>query len=457
MSEEQINNNSENNKKEIEEKKSLFYKTGFLNNINISSPTINKDYWEFSNFRFNKKYDLIGNGTYGNIYLSHNKLDNKPYAIKLIEKKNLSLLNCPIELIYKEISIQIQINHPNIIKLYSYYENEENIYMILEYSNKGSLYTLIRKKKYLKENETFHYFIQVLNAVNFLHENNFIHRDIKPENILLNDKNIIKLCDFGWCVKLENNEKKNTICGTYEYMSPELIKNENYDFNVDIWALGILLYEMLHGKSPFKNNINNNLNIKNEKNEIFNNIINLNFNVDDNKNLSLECIDLIYILLRKKINYFENYNNFTVYDIFNHCWVKKYENERIEYLKKINEQNVKKNKSQRIYIKNNLSIDISLSKNILSDVINVKSNNKKITLNNPLIKNNEKDNKLKYSNLYNHIICNSFTNENEKENEIKKSQYDILNRIYSEKSNKKKKIILKNVETKKSFWNSIFS
>ena len=206
MSEEQINNNSENNKKEKKKKKSLFYKTGFLNNINISSPTINKDYWEFSNFRFNKKYDLIGNGTYGNIYLSHNKLDNKPYAIKLIEKKNLSLLNCPIELIYKEISIQIQINHPNIIKLYSYYENEENIYMILEYSNKGSLYNLIRKKKCLNENETFNYFIQILNAVNFLHENNYIHRDIKPENILLNDKNIIKLCDFGCCVKLEKNE-----------------------------------------------------------------------------------------------------------------------------------------------------------------------------------------------------------------------------------------------------------
>ncbi len=453
MSEEKININSEKIKKEIEEKKSIFYKEGFLNNITITSPTINKDYWNFSNFRFNKKYDLIGKGTYGNVYLSHNKIDNKPYAIKLIEKKNLSLLNCPIELIYKEISIQIQINHPNIIKLFSYYENEENIYMILEYSNKGSLYTLIRKKQYLKENETFHYFIQVLNAVNFLHENNFIHRDIKPENILLNDKNIIKLCDFGWCVKLENNEKKNTICGTYEYMSPELIKNENYDFNVDIWALGILLYEMLHGKSPFKNSINNNYNKEDEKFEIFNNIINLNFNVDDNKNLSLECIDLIYLLLRKKVNYFENYKDFKVYDIFNHCWVKKYENERIEYLNKINEEKVKKNKTQRIIIKNNLSIDFSISKNVLNQVLNVKNNNKKIILNNPLIKNNENN----HSKIYNHIVSNSFINENIKEKKVKTIEYDVFNRLYSEKSNKKKKIILKNVETEKSFWSNIFS
>ena len=234
-------------------------------------------------------------------------------------------------------------------------------------------------------------------------------------------------------------------------MSPELIKNENYDFNVDIWALGILLYEMLHGKSPFKNSINNNCNKEDEKFEIFNNIINLNFNVDDNKNLSLECIDLIYLLLRKKVNYFENYKDFKVYDIFNHCWVKKYENERIEYLNKINEEKVKKNKTQRIIIKNNLSIDFTISKEVLNHVLNVKNNKKKIKLNNPLIKNNENN----HSKIYNHIVSNSFINENIKEKKVKTIEYDVFNRLYSEKSNKKKKIILKNVETEKSFWSNI--
>ena len=176
---------------------SIFFRKGCLINITIKDPSIDNGYWEFKNFRFNKKLDLIGNGTYGNVYLSYNKLDNKPYAIKLIEKQKLTELECPIEFIYREISNQIQINHPNIIRLYSYHEDEGNIYMILEYSNRGSLFTKIRKKSYLSENETFSYFIQVINGINFLHDNNFIHRDIKPENILLDDKNYIKLCDFG--------------------------------------------------------------------------------------------------------------------------------------------------------------------------------------------------------------------------------------------------------------------
>ena len=104
----------------------------------------------------------------------------------------------------------------------------------------------------------------------------------------------IKLCDFGWCVKLEENEMRNTICGTYEYMSPELVNNKQYNYNVDIWALGILLCEMIHGKSPFKPKEKYD-NKETEKDEIFNNIINLNFEIDNSKNLSFECIDLINI------------------------------------------------------------------------------------------------------------------------------------------------------------------
>ena len=82
-----------------------------------------------------------------------------------------------------------------------------------------------------------------------------MHRDIKPENLLLDKNCTLKVCDFGWCILLKNNDdQRETFCGTYEYIAPELYNNKKYDKSVDIWSLGVLLYEMLHGHSPYKGN-----------------------------------------------------------------------------------------------------------------------------------------------------------------------------------------------------------
>ena len=91
----------------------------------------------------------------------------------------------------------------------------------------------------------------MVNAIYFLHQNNYIHRDIKPENILLFENDVAKLCDFGWCVEFKD-EPRNTFCGTTEYMAPEMLNQKKYGKEIDVWSLGILLYEMLHGHSPFK-------------------------------------------------------------------------------------------------------------------------------------------------------------------------------------------------------------
>ena len=252
----------------------------------------------------------LGIGSYGRVYLvTHNETGEK-YSLKVIDKKKLSDNQCSIDLIYNEINIQSKLNHENIIRLYNVYETETEINIILEYASKGNLYNLILKNKNgFSEFQAYQYFIQVVNAVYFLHQNAIIHRDIKPENILISDNEVLKLCDFGWAKEV-SVENRSTFCGTIEYMAPEIVDSEKYDFGVDIWSLGILLYELLMGYSPFK--------AKDPKN-IMVNIKYHELTFDKNKNLSDECRSLIKSLLevnpQKRIK---------IRDIFEHPFIKKY-------------------------------------------------------------------------------------------------------------------------------------
>lgn len=123
---------------------------------------------------------------------------------------------------------------------------------MLEYAERGNLFNFIRRQRSLSEFQKVAIFEKVCLAVQYLHSERVIHRDIKPENILLNAQFEVKLCDFGWAAAINANEIRNTFCGTYEYMAPEIYRNRDYDDKVDIWSLGILLYELLHGYSPFK-------------------------------------------------------------------------------------------------------------------------------------------------------------------------------------------------------------
>ena len=259
----------------------------------------------------------LGKGAFSEVYVAKDKITNEFYAIKKMEKFFLLKTINTLETVYNEIEIQSRIIHPNIIRLYNTYENNSQIYLIMEYIKGGNLYSLIKRKNGLTEKESYKYFYQILKAVYFLHKNNIIHRDIKPENILLDLEGNCKLCDFGWSVLTNENSLRKTFCGTVEYMAPEIINNEKYDKSIDIWALGVLLFELIHGFSPFVfNNNYNQFNIH----DVFNNIKNHSFTFK--KNISPECKDLIQKMLE-----FNSKDRISIEDIFQHDFIKLYSKE----------------------------------------------------------------------------------------------------------------------------------
>ena len=151
--------------------------------------------------------------------------------------------------IENEIKIHSSLHHPNIIQLYGRIETKQGIILVLEYADNGNLFCMLKKNIKLREIKAYHYFANICEGIRYLHEKNLIHRDIKPENILLNKGGSVKICDFGWSTR--GDTSRSTYCGTLAYMAPEIINGCSYTNKVDIWALGVLLYEMIQGSTSF--------------------------------------------------------------------------------------------------------------------------------------------------------------------------------------------------------------
>ncbi len=161
----------------------------------------------------------LGSGSFSQVKLVYHASNPRTlYAMKELIKRN----NTEMGYIKKEIKLHRNLSHPNIIKLVDYLETETKVYIFLEYAKHGDLFHFLRKNKNLRESLLLSFFFQTCLAIKYIHSKNIMHRDLKPENILLDQNLSIKICDFGWSAEYRDTEVRKTLCGTYEYMAPEV-------------------------------------------------------------------------------------------------------------------------------------------------------------------------------------------------------------------------------------------
>lgn len=200
------------------------------------------------------KIGFLGEGGFARVYEAKDAR-NVRHAIKVINKNALKTTKNRTKL-FAEIKIHKSLHHPNIVTFEECFEDEENVYMVLELCEGGSLVDLIRRRKRLTEPEARVLLIQLIGASEWMHTHQVIHRDLKLGNIFLDDEMNVKVGDFGLAALIENpGDRKKTVCGTPNYIAPEVLfdPGNGHSFEVDIWSIGVILYTLVVGKPPFQN------------------------------------------------------------------------------------------------------------------------------------------------------------------------------------------------------------
>ena len=197
----------------------------------------------------------LGEGLFGRVYLARTKSDLKVVALKVLYKESLEKENV-VEQLRREVEIHTRLRHRNIVRMYSYFHDKTKVFLVLEYCPGGTLFDALRNAPNRRFDEPYAAGVmrQLCSALAFCHRFQIVHRDIKPENILIGENGEIKLADFGWAVANRSNEQKmsrRTLCGTVDYLPPEMVEDNPYDERVDAWMVGVLLYEALVGHPPF--------------------------------------------------------------------------------------------------------------------------------------------------------------------------------------------------------------
>ncbi|XP_009397292.3 serine/threonine-protein kinase Aurora-3 isoform X1 [Musa acuminata AAA Group] len=264
-------------------------------------PMAAKEEWSISDFEIGK---FIGEGKFGKVYLAREKQSGYVVALKVIFKAKLEKYRSHAHL-RREIEIQHGLNHPNVLRLFAWFHDETRVFLVLEYAARGELYKLLKSLHHFSEKRAATYVSSLAGALAYCHEKHVIHRDIKPENLLLDIEGRLKIADFGWAV--QSNAKRHTMCGTIDYLAPEMVEKKEHDHAVDNWTLGILCYEFLYGVPPFE---------AEDEYGTFRRIMKVDLKFPSSPAVSVEAKDLICKLLVK-----DSSKRLSLQKILKHPWI----------------------------------------------------------------------------------------------------------------------------------------
>lgn len=199
-----------------------------------------------------QKGRFLGKGGFAKCYELTDVDTKQIYAGKVVAKAQLTKPH-QREKLTQEINIQRAVSHKHIVRFYGFFEDKDNVYILLELCRRRSLMELHKRRRAVTEPECRYFVHQIVMACDYLHQNNIIHRDLKLGNLFLNDEMEIKIGDFGLATRVDyEGERKKTLCGTPNYIAPEVLGKKGHSFEVDAWSLGCIVYTLLVGKPPFE-------------------------------------------------------------------------------------------------------------------------------------------------------------------------------------------------------------
>ncbi|KAA3676313.1 polo-like kinase 4 [Paragonimus westermani] len=233
-------------------------------------------------------FELLGRGGFAQVYRAKSIITGQEVAIKMIDKKGM-IQHGLANRVRREVEIHSRLKHPSILELYTCFEDANYVYLVLEICHNGELQTYIRQNGPVTEDVARHYLKQLINGLIYLHSHNILHRDLTLANLLLTKDMKVKIADFGLATKIEPGEEHKTLCGTPNYISPEVASHGQQGLETDVWSLGCMFYTMLVGRPPFDTR---------EVRSTLNRVLAVDYELPSH--LSREAIDLIGCLLKRQ-------------------------------------------------------------------------------------------------------------------------------------------------------------